>query len=76
MQSEASSSRGKPWLWLLLIPFIAVLWVPSYNRSEPSWLGLPFFYWYQLAWVLITAVLTAWVYLKTAPGDDTTGGQS
>ena len=76
MHTEASSSRGKHWLWLLIIPFIAVLWVPFYNRVEPSWLGFPFFYWYQLVWVLITAVLTAWVYLKTAPGDETTGDRS
>ena len=42
------------WHWsriLLLIPFVAVLWVPFYNRAEPSLAGFPFFYWYQLLWV-------------------------
>jgi hypothetical protein len=48
---------------LLLIPFIAVLWVPFYNRSEPALAGVPFFYWYQLAWILIGALLVLMVYL-------------
>ena len=43
---------------LLLIQFIAVLWPPFYNRVEPEWIGMPFFYWYQLLWVIIGAVLT------------------
>jgi hypothetical protein len=44
-----------------------VLWVPWYNSVEPQLGGFPFFYWYQLAWVLISAVLTALVYFKTKP---------
>lgn len=50
---------------LLLIQFIFLLWVPSYNRLEPTWIGLPFFYWYQLLWVIISAVLTGIVYFAT-----------
>jgi hypothetical protein len=42
--------------------FVFLLWVPSYNRLEPSWGGMPFFYWYQLVWVFISAILTAIVY--------------
>lgn len=50
-------------MWvLLLLPFIGLLWVPFYNHSEPSLFGFPFFYWYQLAWVPVTAVLTWIVY--------------
>jgi hypothetical protein len=48
---------------LLLVPFFAVLWVPSYNRIEPALGGVPFFYWYQLAWILIGAFLVLGVYL-------------
>ena len=48
---------------LLLIPFFAVLWVPFYNRLEPAFAGVPFFYWYQLAWILIGALLVLMVYL-------------
>jgi len=54
--------RGFRWHYLLLLPPLLLLWVPSYNRSEPALFGLPFFYWYQMAWVIITAVLTYLVY--------------
>ena len=43
---------------LLLLPFAGLLWVPFYNSSEPALFGFPFFYWYQLLWVPITALLT------------------
>ena len=48
---------------LLLVPFIAVLWVSSYNSSDPMIAGIPFFYWYQLLWVLLGAAIAALVYL-------------
>ncbi|WP_406278100.1 DUF3311 domain-containing protein [Embleya sp. NBC_00896] len=35
----------------LAAPVIALLWVPSYARRGPELAGVPFFYWYQLAWV-------------------------
>ncbi|MCC8401007.1 DUF3311 domain-containing protein [Paraburkholderia sp. MMS20-SJTN17] len=56
---------SKHWLWLLLLPWIAMIWVPSYNRIEPQLFGFPFFYWYQLLWVLISAAITWLVYSKT-----------
>ncbi len=37
--------------WLLLLPFVCLLWPPLYNRIEPALFGFPFFYWYQLAWI-------------------------
>lgn len=48
---------------LFLIPLIAILWLPSYNRLEPTFAGIPFFYWYQLALILICAVLVLIVYV-------------
>ena len=48
---------------ILAIPFLAVLWVPSYNTIEPELGGIPFFYWYQLAWILLGAGLVLIVYL-------------
>ena len=54
---------------LLLIPFIGLLWLPFYNHLEPSFLGFPFFYWYQLAWVPISAVLTWIVWRSSKRGD-------
>ena len=53
-------------MWtLLLLPFIGLLWVPFYNAPLPSLFGFPFFYWYQLAWVPVTAFLTWLVYRDT-----------
>lgn len=52
-------------LWarlLLILPFIAMLWVSSYDRADPMLAGIPFFYWYQLLWILIGAGLIAFVY--------------
>ncbi len=60
-----SHSSRKYWFSLLLIPFLALLWTPFYNHLEPYGWGLPFFYWYQLAWVILSAAITALVYLKT-----------
>ncbi len=56
----ASKSRvNKTWYWLLLIPYLAILWVPSYNRIEPRAFGIPFFYWYQLLWVVLSTLVIA-----------------
>jgi len=54
-----------PWALLLLVPFVALLWVPFYNFAEPGLFGFPFFYWYQLLWVPITSVLIYIVHVKT-----------
>jgi hypothetical protein len=48
---------------LLLLPFIGLLWVPFYNGELPTLFGFPFFYWYQLLWVPLTALLI-WIVYK------------
>ncbi len=48
--------------FLFAIPFIVVLSVPLYDRLEPELLGIPFFYWFQLSFVLVGAVIVAVVY--------------
>jgi len=53
------------WYVLLLAQFVPALWVPFYNSAEPTWLGIPFFYWFQLALVFICAAVTAFVYFVT-----------
>ena len=56
-------------MWmLLLLPFIGLLWVPFYNVSHPVFLGFPFFYWYQLAWIPLSS-LVIWVAYKAQPRD-------
>ncbi|MEU3860872.1 DUF3311 domain-containing protein [Streptomyces sp. NPDC028722] len=46
----------------LVAPFVAMLWVGSYARTEPTFVGIPFFYWYQMLWVLISTALTMLAY--------------
>ncbi|WP_078625668.1 DUF3311 domain-containing protein [Streptomyces iakyrus] len=46
----------------LIAPFVAMLWVGSYAKTDPAFIGIPFFYWYQMAWVLISTVLTMIAY--------------
>ena len=62
-----TENRNRRWLRLLLIlPFIALLWPGFYNFRSPEFFGIPFFYWYQLLWIIITAVITAIVYFAGA----------
>jgi hypothetical protein len=69
------TSRVWGWYLLLIIPFIATLWVPFYNSLEPVFAGIPYFYWYQFAWVFISAVITAIVYFATREPDAIRGEQ-
>ena len=63
--AQPKRSEWSWWYLLFFVQFIAVLWPPFYNSAEPYWMGIPFFYWYQLLWVLISAVLTAVIYWAT-----------
>ncbi|MET9223132.1 DUF3311 domain-containing protein [Streptomyces sp. NPDC008079] len=47
----------------LVAPFVALLWVGSYSRLTPRFIGIPFFYWYQMAWVPAAALLTYTAYV-------------
>jgi len=53
------------WYVLLLAPFAATLVPPVFAREQPSIGGWPFFYWWQFAWVVITALIVALVYRVT-----------
>jgi len=63
--SEKPDHAWSWWYLLLIAQLIPALWVSSYNTVEPAWLGMPFFYWYQLALVIICAIVTAFVYFIT-----------
>ena len=66
MNTTPDKRDGWNWWYLLfLLQFVGVLWPPFYNKLEPTLLGMPFFYWYQLLWVIISAVITATIYLAT-----------
>jgi hypothetical protein len=57
--------RARAWYLLLLLPLAGLMYPPLYASETPELFGIPFFYWYQLAWVPVTSVLTWIVYRKT-----------
>ena len=60
---------------LLLVGVAGTLVVPIYARSAPKWGDFPFFYWYQLIWVPVVALLCWLSYLlvrsRPTPSADT-----
>jgi Protein of unknown function (DUF3311) len=66
MNSKPPDSRSsRVWYLLLLLPYVAMFLVPTYNRLGPELGGVPFFYWYQLLWIVIGAAVTLIVYFAT-----------
>ncbi len=57
------------WYALLILPFAGTLLPALYNHARPPLFGIPFFYWYQLAWVLATAALLGIVVVLTREHD-------
>jgi hypothetical protein len=47
---------------ILLIPYLAFAWVPFYDRIDPRLFGIPFFYWWQMVWIVLTALCIVPVY--------------
>ena len=41
---------------LMIVPCLLALWAPMYNRVDPQLLGIPFFYWFQLLLVPVSAL--------------------
>ena len=41
---------------LLLVPCVIAVWVPLFNSAGPEILGIPFFYWFQLLLVPVSAL--------------------
>jgi hypothetical protein len=71
-----SPGRGlgvRLWYLLLAVPFLGLLYPPLYATEDPEQFGFPFFYWYQFAWVPLTAGITYFVYRKTRPRERPTG---
>jgi hypothetical protein len=67
MNGEPRRHGSWSWWYLLFVAeFLVALWPPLYNRIEPSLMGIPFFYWFQLLWVIVSAVFTAIVYFATS----------
>ena len=69
-RANSRSPRSHPGTWALITVLLAAaivgtLWVPFYDRATPALGGFPFFYWYQLLWVPVVAILSALAYLLT-----------
>jgi hypothetical protein len=70
-QQQAGGLAGPPVVTLtrvlagvcLVIPFVAMLWVGSYAKLTPQFIGIPFFYWYQVLWVFLSSGLTYIAYI-------------
>jgi hypothetical protein len=66
MSHATRPRRRNPAVYLLLlVPLVAVLVPEFYNFASPSIGGMPFFYWYQLAWIAGVAICTGIVYAAT-----------
>jgi hypothetical protein len=65
MKGAQKKHKASWWYLLFVIQVVVILWPPFYNRVEPTLIGLPFFYWFQLLWVIVSAVFTAVVYWAT-----------
>ncbi len=65
MDDSSKRKAKRRWLWLLLVPYIVTLFPQLYSSYEPTLWGFPFFYWYQFLWVILSALLTWFVYVIT-----------
>jgi bacteriorhodopsin len=67
VQPEAAKTmrRSRYWNWLLVTPLVLLVYPGLYARTTPELFGFPFFYWYQFAVVIATALLTGVVYWLT-----------
>jgi hypothetical protein len=64
-ERQRARSDRSPWNWLLLLPLVVTLWPPLFNRRDPELFSIPFFYWYQLATVVVGVGCTVLVYRRT-----------
>jgi Na+/proline symporter len=59
-------SAVKPAYWisgvLLMVAIVVPLLVPTFAKVNPHLRGFPFFYWYQLMWVFLSAILVSISY--------------
>ncbi|HTZ90167.1 MAG TPA: DUF3311 domain-containing protein [Alloacidobacterium sp.] len=65
MAASTRKSRRAHWNWLLVLPALALMLPGTYSRATPELFGFPFFYWYQMAWIAMTSLITGVVYIAT-----------
>jgi uncharacterized membrane protein YhdT len=55
---------------VLLAPAVVLpLLVPLYDSEDPTLLGFPFYYWFQLGMIPVAVVLTVIAYYLAKAGD-------
>ncbi len=70
----APARRPSTGLWALIIvillPAVVLpLWVPLYDKTDPTLFGFPFFFWFQFALILLSAVLTSIAFVLSQRTD-------
>jgi len=66
MKGSPANGRSKRlWYSLLALPIVATMFPQLYAAGGPDLLGMPFFYWYQLAWSVLAGIVTGIVYYAT-----------
>ncbi|MEU0877566.1 DUF3311 domain-containing protein [Lentzea sp. NPDC005914] len=64
--------RWSNWNLLLILPLLMLI-TPWFNMDEPRLFGLPFFYWFQFAFVPLGVLCVGLVYVKTKDEPVVTG---
>ncbi len=69
-----STPRRSTGLWVVIVvilipPVVVPLWVPLYDKADPTLWGFPFFYWFQFLLILCSAVLTIVALLLSQVAD-------
>ena len=78
-RTGAAISPARVVAYALLVGESLVILIPTvYGRATPRLFGIPFFYWFQLLWIIVGMVVTGIAYLlignvgraarRTAPG--------
>lgn len=66
MRGRLRVNKRGVWYLALLAIVVVALWAPLYNRIEPLFAGIPFFYWFQFLLVIVAALITALAYRSGA----------
>ncbi|MCB8874693.1 DUF3311 domain-containing protein [Acidisoma silvae] len=67
---QPTRRRASFWRVLLILPILAVIAVGCFNSTGPSLWGFPFFYWYQMLWVLLCSAIVGLVFFIEGPSAD------
>lgn len=61
-ETQPKRKASRWWYLLVLPPLIGTLFPGMYFHASPELWGIPFFYWYQMLWVIISCITTGIMY--------------